>query len=201
MSVIGVVLAGGRSSRMGADKALLEIEKQSMLERTCQLLKLTSVSKVVVSRNDDTRKHIADLIPRKGPLSGIHSVAMRYPLSNLLVVPVDLPLMDISTIQGLIDAGNAEDCNVRYGKHSLPVFLQNSKQFRQTLDYTLRCTNCFSVDRLCSHFPLREINLAKQSSLFNTNSPAQWRFANQHFSHNHTYLDDEESHESFRQSI
>lgn len=201
MSIIGVILAGGASSRMGADKALLEIEDQSMLDRARHLLSLTSVTKIVISRNDDTKKYIPDLIPKKGPLSGIHSVAMRFPTSDLLIIPVDLPLLDAPTLQVLIDLGSASGLNVRYDKHSLPLFLHNRAKLRQTLDYTLRCTNCYSVARFCSHFAMQETHAKKQSPLFNANTPEQWRFAMQHFQPSLKPLPNEKINESFQQRI
>ena len=85
MNTIGVILAGGASSRMGQDKALLTISQSTMLTRTYQLLLEASVSKVVISRNDGEAGHFPDLYPGKGPLSGIHSAAMRFPNKNLLI--------------------------------------------------------------------------------------------------------------------
>ena len=181
MKTVGVILAGGASSRMGKDKALLTIEQSTMLTRSYQALSQTSVNKVVVSRNDGKDGHFADLYPGKGPLSGIHSAAMRFPTANLLLVPVDLPLMDPKTLQYMLDNGAEANKNARFGKHSLPLFLRNTEAMRQTLEYTLRCTNCYSVARFCTHFPLLELHSLKQSSLFNTNTPEQWRFAMQHF--------------------
>jgi len=181
MNTIGVILAGGASSRMGQDKALLTISQSTMLTRTYQLLLEASVSKVVISRNDGEAGHFSDLYPGKGPLSGIHSAAMRFPDKNLLILPIDLPLMDVCTIQRLLDSGEKFSSNVRFGEHSLPLYLRNTETTRQTLDYTLRCTNSFSVDRFCTHFPLMKLQLRQQSPLFNSNTPEQWRFAMQHF--------------------
>ncbi len=198
MKTIGVILAGGASSRMGQDKAMLSIEQSTMLTRTQNVLAGTSVDKIIISRNDQKKGHFADLIPNKGPLSGIHSAAVRFPFFNLLILPVDLPLMDSTSLQPLIDQGLASNKNVRFGKHSLPLFIRNTAALRETLDYTLRCTNCYSVNRLCSHFGLMELKPNKQSSLYNTNTPDQWRFAMQHFELPLHTNDTEAHHESFK---
>lgn len=183
MHTIGVILAGGLSKRMGQDKALLKIDNQKMLTRAYQILENTSVNKVVISRNDGQKEHFHDLIPHKGPLSGIHSIAVRFPLSNLLIVPVDLPLLDTQTLQLLIDKGQKFDRNVRYDEHNLPLFLRNTETLRQALDFTLNCATDYSVQRLCNDFPLLELATTNQSSLFNTNTPEQWHLASQqHFS-------------------
>jgi len=195
--VIGVVLAGGLSSRMGKDKALLRINAQPMIERTANTLRNTSVSKVVISRNDGGKGHLADIISGKGPLSGIHSVAMRFTQYNLLILPVDLPLMDANTLQQLIESGEDSHKNTRFMQDNLPLFINNTASFRQVLDYTLTCTDCYSVARLCSHFPINEIEPAFRSKTFNTNTPEQWRFAMQHFNNSHSKSTTEEKHESF----
>ncbi|WP_395344486.1 molybdenum cofactor guanylyltransferase [Ningiella sp. W23] len=179
--VIGVVLAGGRSSRMGRDKALLNLENQSMLERTVNTLKGSDVDKVVISRNDGAPQHLADILPGKGPLSGIHSMAHRFIRHNLLVVPVDLPFVKSADLQQLIDSGTDKRCNARFKQHNLPYFIHNTPDFRYTLEYTLRCTQCYSVERLSSHFGLLELSFSSNTTLFNTNTPEQWRFAAQHF--------------------
>ncbi len=198
IETIGVVLAGGRSSRMGRDKALLEIDAKSMIERSVDVLKETTVKKVVVSRNDWASSHMADIIPNKGPLSGIHSIAIRFPNNNLVVLPVDLPLIDSHTIQQLMNCGEEALKNVRFKGDNLPLFICNTPAFRKTIDYILKCTQCFSVGHLCSHFPLIELINNTNSSMFNTNTPAQWRFAMQHFDNTHNFGNKEIVSESFK---
>lgn len=180
MQTIGVVLAGGRSSRMGTDKALLTINEINMIDRAKALLEQTSVAKIVVSRNDNNNNHLADIIENRGPLSGIHSVATRFPLHNLLILPVDLPLMDAEVLQSIIDVGVAAQSNARIENANLPLYINNSAKIRQVLDYTLKCTKNFSIAGLCSQFPIQEVVVSSSSYLYNTNTPEQWRFAMQH---------------------
>lgn len=177
---MGIVLAGGRSSRMGKDKALLQLTSQSMLSKTEQLLHNANIERVMISRNDGEYGHVQDIIPHKGPLSGIHSVATRFPQYNFLVMPVDLPLMDASTLQQLIECGERLQKNVRFAQHSLPVFINNTPLFRQVIDFTLRCTDQYSVQGLLSHFPILDLTCSTDTTLFNTNTPEQWCYAMQH---------------------
>jgi molybdopterin-guanine dinucleotide biosynthesis protein A len=181
IATIGVILAGGLSSRMGQDKALMRMADTRMLDHISHVLKKTTIKAVVISRNDDNKRYLADIVPNKGPLSGIHSAAMHYPADNLLIVPVDLPLIDHLTLEALINYGSRHLCNARYTAQSLPLYVNNTDALRQTLDHTLRCTNSFSVDRFCSNFSLGELNLKRKLSLLNTNTPEQWQLAEQHF--------------------
>lgn len=195
--VMGVVLAGGLSSRMGKDKALLKIASSTMIKRTERLLRNTSVDKVVISRNDGNPSHFSDIISGAGPLSGIHSIATRFPHYNLLIQPVDLPLMDTKNLESLIACGREQSKNVRFNGSNLPLFVQNTPQFRQILDYTLKYTQSYSVARLCSHFLMLELRSSAGSKIFNTNTPEQWRFAMQHFETNHQPNTQEARYESF----
>lgn len=181
MSTIAIILAGGKSSRMGQDKAQLTINNKSLLQHMQTVIDGTSIEQVIINRNEKQPGELEDIIPGKGPLSGIHSAAVNYPDSNLLIVPVDLPLLGAETLHTLFKEGQKRQINTRFAQHHLPLFLINSADLREKLDYTLRFTNHYSVSRFCSHFPLSEIPLEKQSSLFNSNTPAQWRFALQHF--------------------
>jgi len=77
--VVGVVLAGGRSSRMGAEKALLPLGGIPIIERTIARLR-PQVEKVVISANGDPRRFsdlavpiIGDIVPGCGPLGGLLS--------------------------------------------------------------------------------------------------------------------------------
>jgi molybdopterin-guanine dinucleotide biosynthesis protein A len=94
----GFVLAGGRSTRMGQDKALLRLAGRSLLEIALdklRVLPLAAAPRIVAVRSDLSSHAavIADLQPGCGPLSGIEAAlaASARPLNVFL--PVDLPLL------------------------------------------------------------------------------------------------------------
>jgi len=94
----GVVLAGGRSSRMGRDKALMEIDGRSLLDRALDKLD-AHCSELLVIGEPEKYGHvgpfvIADEWPGKGPLGGI-ATAMRYASNDrLLVIACDMPALN-----------------------------------------------------------------------------------------------------------
>ncbi len=91
----GVVLAGGRSSRMGRDKALIEIDGRTLLDRTLDKLE-PHVQELLVIGDPQKYGHVgpfvfADDIPGVGPLGGVLT-AMRYASNDrLLVLACDMP--------------------------------------------------------------------------------------------------------------
>lgn len=106
----GLVLAGGRSRRMGRDKALLEHNGQSQLERMMALLagcaERAFVSTGKDQRDEPERRRFAQVVDRyddMGPLAGILSAMDEYPDADWLVVACDLPNIDTATLRFLID--------------------------------------------------------------------------------------------------
>jgi molybdopterin-guanine dinucleotide biosynthesis protein A len=92
------VLAGGRSTRMGQDKALLQVAGRSLLELALDKLRALDASatpRIAGSRPDlsSYAPVVPDLHPGCGPLSGIEAAlaATAQPLN--LFLPVDLPLL------------------------------------------------------------------------------------------------------------
>ena len=107
--VYGLVLAGGRSRRMGSDKALLERDGRSQLAHAMALLG-RHVERVFVSARADQRDEaersrygqIVDRYEDLGPLAGILSAMDEYPEADWLVVACDLPNIDDGTIAHLL---------------------------------------------------------------------------------------------------
>jgi molybdopterin-guanine dinucleotide biosynthesis protein A len=94
----GFVLAGGRSTRMGQDKALLPWGGRTLLEVALDKLRalpLATAPRIAAARSDLSSHAgvIADLHPGCGPLSGIEAAlaASSRPLNVFL--PVDVPLL------------------------------------------------------------------------------------------------------------
>ena len=108
-TIYGLVLAGGKSRRMGEDKALLVRDGTSQLEHIAVLLQALT-DKVFVStraEQQDERvrrrfEQIVDQFDDIGPIAGILSAMQEYPHVNWLVVACDLPNVDDETIRFLL---------------------------------------------------------------------------------------------------
>lgn len=101
MAIQGVVLAGGASSRMGRDKAYVEIDGRSMLSCVADTLAQVTGDIVVVGRTSaGGYASVPDSIPHKGPLAGVVT-ALRSGAS-ILAVAVDQPFVQIATLEALL---------------------------------------------------------------------------------------------------
>jgi molybdopterin-guanine dinucleotide biosynthesis protein A len=106
----GLILAGGRSTRMGQDKAALKYGDRSQLERAFGLLSplvaRCFVSVRAVPQGDALRSKfpqiVDDALGLEGPAAGILSALRAHPDAAWLVLACDLPFLDAATLQNLI---------------------------------------------------------------------------------------------------
>ena len=113
--VYGLVLAGGKSRRMGRDKARLMRGEESQLAYVVKLLD-PLLERVFVStrpeQGDDSERsrftQIVDRYDDMGPVAGILSAMEEYPDVDWLVVACDLPNIDAATIHYLLEHRSAD---------------------------------------------------------------------------------------------
>lgn len=105
----GLVLAGGRSRRMGRDKALLDRGGMSLLEYAWRLVGEVTAAAYVSVREDQVddpeRRRFPQVVDRFhdiGPVAGILSAQAADPAADWLVVACDLPNLDPGTLEHLL---------------------------------------------------------------------------------------------------
>ena len=103
-----VILAGGKSSRMGLDKALLEIGGQSLLARQIMLVRDVGACEVFISGREDVDysafgcRVLVDKFTDAGPLAGIEHALDVCTTPLVLVLAVDMPAMNAPMLRKLI---------------------------------------------------------------------------------------------------
>ena len=98
-STLGVVLAGGKSQRMGVAKSTLLYKGTSLLEYAKTTLQEAGCFPVVVSGVDG----IADMPPSQGPIGGIKTILQCYPKQEVfLFIPVDMPFLQTADLKRLL---------------------------------------------------------------------------------------------------
>lgn len=192
---LGVVLAGGLSSRMGQDKAQLLRNSNSMLEFSKQILSDSGINNIVVSGDN---YDVQDQVKQSGPVGGILSVLSRFPhVKSLLILPVDLPFITANALSDLRIKGELSHKATYFKGHSIPLYLPNNAHVALFLAQAFLTTNSNSVEgtRLASqsakkgpsikallkHVPHQAIQNNDANILFNTNTPQEWQQANKQF--------------------
>lgn len=107
MTLTAVLMAGGLSRRMGADKCNLLVNAERLWSRQMRLLDHLNPRSVWVSARarpswcPTGTEAVLDAAPSHGPLSGLSAVLQRLATSHLLVLAVDLPLMNAPLLRSL----------------------------------------------------------------------------------------------------
>lgn len=108
--MLGVVLCGGESKRMGSDKGLLPAGRESWAERAASKLSKLNIPVVLSVRGAQLESYrqvfarhelIVDMVDARGPLRGLLSVHKAHPDKDLLVLACDMLDIDFSTLQVL----------------------------------------------------------------------------------------------------
>ncbi|HET7268291.1 MAG TPA: molybdenum cofactor guanylyltransferase, partial [Oleiagrimonas sp.] len=138
---IGVVLAGGQSQRMGRDKALLDWHGRPLIEHQLATLQAAGVTRACVSGLRPDYHGIADPLVAAGPVAGLAGVANDIADdADLLVVPVDMPLLSPSLLARLRTENLPARC-LTLGAHVLPFRLRLDRATRALLSQLLATGN------------------------------------------------------------
>ena len=111
--MLGVVLCGGQSSRMGSDKGLLILHDKTWTQKAIDTLRNFEIP-IVVSVNKNQYHDYSSIFPTDtlipddpslqlhGPLCGLLSVHLKNPEEDLLILACDMPLIDTELIKHLL---------------------------------------------------------------------------------------------------
>lgn len=138
--VTGVILAGGASSRMGRNKALLEVDGIPIVTRTYQTLARLFHEVIIVTNTPldydflPCRK-VADIYPGSGSIAGLHSALVHSSTAHSFVTACDMPFLDPAIIRRVCDLrtggydavipfseGGQEPLHALYSSHCKDVF-------------------------------------------------------------------------------
>ncbi len=176
----GIVLAGGRSSRMGRDKALLAWRGRPLLEHQIDTLRAAGIHTVHVSGDRPDYQGIADTTPHAGPLGGLAGIAARLPDTQLIVIPVDMPHLDATLLKRLCDARAETGC-VRFAERVLPMRLRLDTTTRGALAALMAADHdrARSVRALQIRVGITELAVtgAEGVQFTDCNTPTQWQEA------------------------
>jgi molybdopterin-guanine dinucleotide biosynthesis protein A len=97
--ISGIILAGGKSRRMGHDKAFLELGGRSLIEIVLERIRAVAAEIIVVTNTPQRYAHLAarlvsDIYPGVGTLGGIHAGLTAATCDRALVVGCDMPFLN-----------------------------------------------------------------------------------------------------------
>lgn len=174
-SVTGVVLAGGRSSRMGEDKAQLVLNGQPLWQHCQQILLRAGIQKVVISTGESD-SGLPDIIPGQGPMGAIHSaLAALINADMLLFLPVDMPMISTDSLIILIQYSLSNHCACHFYGQPFPCVIPRTRLLQQTSLQVLLAGKA-SVKHFLYEIQAQQLEHCGQSDEFNNiNTPEQWQ--------------------------
>jgi molybdopterin-guanine dinucleotide biosynthesis protein A len=107
MNITGVIMAGGKSSRMGKDKGLLLFRGNPLVQYAIDLLKPFCSGLFISTANEAYAQFgiplVKDDIPDCGPMGGIYSALKASNTNYIFVLACDMPFVSSITIQTLLN--------------------------------------------------------------------------------------------------
>lgn len=116
-----ILLAGGKSSRMGQDKASLPLLGTSLLQLQLEKAQLLGIDDILISgaREDiPGARVVPDVYPERGPLGGLHACLREAKHSRAVVLSVDMPLIPPSLLHDLLDHHLQDSAEITLGMHA-----------------------------------------------------------------------------------
>ena len=186
---MGFVLAGGKSSRMGAgtdkdkDKVFLEFGGQTLLDRALSVMGTVCDRVAIVGDPAKFTKYesiVADIFPGCGPLAGIHAALLHSSVELNLMLAVDMPFVSRELLALLFAAAEESDAIVivpRSGKGLQPLCAVYRRDFLPVAEQALRAGK-YKIDATFSGVSVRVIKEGElaaagfaERSFFNVNTP------------------------------
>lgn len=191
MSVMGIVLAGGKSSRMGTNKALLEVGGKRNIERAVKVLHQAADDVLIVTNTKEEYEFlgcpmVSDRVQGKGPLAGLEAGLAVSRFDTTIVAACDMPFLSQHLLQYMLKQAPGFDAVVPliegklhpllavYKKSALPTIQQCLQQDQ------LRMVHVLSLLRV-KYIEEKEIQKAvgkdMSAAFFNMNRPEDYETA------------------------
>jgi molybdopterin-guanine dinucleotide biosynthesis protein A len=187
--ISAVVLAGGRSSRLGQDKAFLRTNGRFLIETILERLAQLSDEVILVTNQAEKYEQfeavvVGDLFPGKGALGGIYSGLRAATSDRSLVVACDMPFLNLSLLRYMQGLASRYDVVIpRIGRLREALHAIYSRNCLPLIEKQLQAGDL----RIASFFPQARVRYVDRDeidtfdsehlSFFNINSQADFEKA------------------------
>lgn len=159
----GIVLAGGQSSRMGQNKALMSYMGVPMVTHMMNILRQSGIDDIFISGAVEGFDTIPDVTPFAGPAQAICNVLrQKDAYDGYICVPVDMPLLTPEVLRILI----SQPQGGYFAAHPLPFFLKKCRN----IDDSHSVRDFLDANQV-PIIPLPDI---MREIMVNTNTPEEW---------------------------
>lgn len=183
-TISGIILAGGKSARMGTDKALLKVGPYYIIERISRVLSMM-VDEIIIVTDRPERyakygdRTTFDIMPGNGPMGGIHAGLVEAAHPWVLVTACDLPFISTSVGRLMMQCADGYDVVVpRYRGYFEPLYALYNKNCIKVFEQHLT-KGLIKITRLYEEFNTRyleeeemlQVEPHLERVFFNLNTP------------------------------
>lgn len=174
-NITGIVIAGGKSSRMGTNKALIKYNGKMLIEHTISIIQ-PLVTKIIISSNVSILKskyqNIADTIIGIGPIGGLYSSMLESDTELNLIIPCDVPHVKTELYQQLIENSHNVDAVIpRLPNGKLePLVASYNKSILPIIEHSIN-NGDYKLINLLSRLNVKYIDVVDEEQFKNINTP------------------------------
>ncbi len=172
-----VLLSGGYSSRMGRDKAELPFDGLRMIDWQTRRLQMLGITDILVAGYEGTVESgrcVPDIVPHRGPLSGIHAGLSAAACGACIVLSVDAPLVPLSALFALMEQHRGGVTVLSHGGQLEPLIGVYDRSLAQLCSELLQ-GELFSVRRLLDTVGFESLPWEdSEDILANCNTPEEY---------------------------
>lgn len=189
MNTCGIILSGGKSSRMGTDKSLLPLRDKPVIEHVATKMKTITSHRAIITNSSEKYAFLdivmfADRYPGKGPLAGLESAFYHIDASVFVCAACDMPYISVEVYNHLLHQLGDYDAVIPvfndrihplsgiYTKRILPFIQQQLERDQLKMKDVFRFLNVHYADNY-EGIPANTL----KKHFFNMNNPGQYEEA------------------------
>lgn len=165
-SCAAFILAGGKSTRMGTDKAFVLLNGRTLLEHMLNVARMITANVTIVgaaSKFQQFAPTVEDVFPNCGPLGGIHAALRASSFDLNLMLAVDVPFVSSGLLNYLLGCAQSDSATVivpRTSQGWQPLCAIYRREFANLAEAALR-TGSYKIDALFDRIKVHQIDLVE----------------------------------------
>lgn len=160
----GAILAGGMSRRMGYNKAFIEVDGTSIIERAARAMSAVFASPVIIANDTALYSRLGlrvlpDVIKDAGSLGGIYTALFHSKEDYAFVTACDMPWLDAGCIRRVLESVKDEDCAIPFISGRLhPMHAAWSKDSMKQIEEMIKEGN-LRINDLLGRIRIKKLSL------------------------------------------
>ena len=195
--ITGIILSGGKSTRMGENKSLMKFGNKTVIEHTLLLMQSIFTDVILITNTPEEYQFLnvpmfEDVYKYRGPLAGIHSGLLNSKSDDNFIISCDIPLMTSKVVKYIVEFETEKPITVcradgflqqlagKYSKSLLPI-IENSlkvedEETRNSSQKKRKCKVHSLLDIAGAEIiDVKDLDFYKEGTFLNMNRPEDYQ--------------------------